>query len=142
MNFLGPPKLIFVSLIGFIFGGYMFVSWLPLAADRNAPIVTGRITNRTPIDQGGVPRVDFTIEVSDPPAVVHAHAQRYLIDQVPDEVRFRYSGDPDREVFLIDHEENPLWIALFCFAGSAVLGFLGFRGWTTARSTDVAAKNE
>ena len=106
----------------------MFYTWIPIAVDHNFPVVTGTITERTPIKQGGVPRVDFTIEISDPHAVVHAYAQRYLINEVPNEVSFRYSGQPNREVFLMEHEENPLSIALFCFTVSAILGFMGVRG--------------
>lgn len=125
MNFVNPRKMILVSVLSLLFGGYMFYTWLPIFADRHHPIVTGTVTQRTPIQQGGIPRVDFTIEIADPPATVHAHAQRYLIDEVPNEVSFRYSGDPDREVFLMDHEENPLWIALFCLGVGLFLGVFG-----------------
>ncbi len=93
MDFTSPHKMLLGSVIAVVFGGYMLYTRLPIAADRNFRIVTGTVTKRTPIDQGGVPRVDFTIELIAKPAVVHAHAQRYLIDEVPDEVRFRYSGD-------------------------------------------------
>ncbi len=130
MNFIRPHTMLIVAVIGAVFGSYMLYTWFPIAVDYNCPVVTGTITERTPIEEGGVPRVDFTIQVSEPPVVVHAHAQRYLIDQVPDEVRFRYSGDPGKEVFLMEHEENPLWIALFCFATStflAVVGLLALR---------------
>ena len=43
---------------------------------------------------------------------------------VPDEVRFHYSGDPAREVFLFEHEENPYWILLTCWGLSALLVLL------------------
>tara|TARA_R110002020_G_scaffold319161_9_gene535096 strand:+ start:610 stop:1020 length:411 start_codon:yes stop_codon:yes gene_type:complete len=128
MDFISPQKMLFVSLVGVLFGGYMLYTWLPIAVDRNYPIVTGTIKQRKPIDQGGIPRVHFEIELHDPPAIVHAYTQRYLIDEVPDQVKFRYSGDPQREVFLFEHEENPLWIALFCFVVSIFLGVSGVLG--------------
>ena len=132
MDVVSPQKMLLVSAIAAVFGGYMLYTWLPIAADRNFPIVTGTVTQRMPIDEGGIPRVDFTIELLEQPVVVHARAQRYLITVVPNEVQFRYSGDPDREVFLMEHEENPLWIALTCFAAAVFLGFLGVKGLTSA----------
>jgi hypothetical protein len=126
-------KLAFVSLVGFAFGTVMLVSWFPRLAVARSPVVTGNVVARTPIKEWGVPRVDFTIEIPGSSAVVHAHTQRYLMDRVPAQVRIRYSGDPSRQVYLFEHEENPLWIGLFCYAASAFLGAILVRRWATFR---------
>ncbi len=142
MNYFTPSLMLLVATHGVLFGGYMFYTWIPIAADLNFPVVTGTITERTPIKQSGIPSVDFTIEILDPPAVVHAYAQRYLLHKVPDEVSFRYSGEPSREVFLMEHEENPLLIALVCFAVSALFFFPVIReiGVPTIRTTQKMAR--
>jgi hypothetical protein len=116
------PKMVFIAAVAFVFGTIMFIAWIPRFAVASSPVVTGTVVARTPITEWGVPRVDFTIEIQGVPAVVHAHTQRYLLNQIPDQVRFHYSGDPSRQVYLFEHEENPLWIGLFCWAASAILG--------------------
>jgi hypothetical protein len=89
--------------------------------------VTGQVVARTPISEWGVPRVDFTIQIADSKEVVHAHTQRYLLEKVPDQVRFHYTGDASRAVYLFEHEENPLWIGLFCWGAAAFLGAVVYR---------------
>jgi hypothetical protein len=120
--------LIFAILCGVLCGGAHFFEWLPVFATRNAPIADGRIVARSPIRRLGiVPGADFTIRIEESGAIVHARTQRYLMQEVPDTVRFRYSGDPTREVFLFEEEESPLAIFIVCFVGSAFLGYVLFR---------------
>lgn len=114
-------KLFGVAVLGFLFGIVALIEWLPNFMVRNSPVVGGKIVQRQPIHQWGVPRVDFAINVDDSRDVVHAFAQRYLIDKVPEKVRFHYSGDPAREVFLFEHEEDPFWIMVVVWGGSAYL---------------------
>jgi hypothetical protein len=102
-----------------VFGGATFgLEALHIFAVRNDPVVTGHVVSRKPIRQYSVPRVDITIQLDDSEVQVHAHAQRYLMEQIPETVRFHFSSDPSREVFLLEHEENPYWIALFCWVCS------------------------
>lgn len=108
-------KMIFAILCGFLLGLLISVEAFHVFAVRNAPIVTGRIVAREPISQYSVPRVDFTIQIQGSDVRVHAHAQRYLMTQVPDVVRFHYNGDPTREVFLFEEEESPYLIVLICW---------------------------
>jgi hypothetical protein len=104
---------IVVSIVCGIFGGAAFATEaLHVFAVRNAPIVEGRIVARQPIEQYSVPRADLAIRIDGQDAIVHARVQRYMMQQVPDVVRFHYSGDPAREAFLFEHEENPYWITL------------------------------
>jgi hypothetical protein len=130
---LGTPKLVFVAVVGFLFGSIMLISWLPRLMVANSPVVTGNVRARAPITEWGVPRVDFTIEIPKTLEVVHARTQRYLLDRVPAQVRFHYSGDPSRQVYLFEHEENPLWIGLFCWAVSAILGTIVYHRWSSVR---------
>ncbi len=124
---VSTSKLFVVAVVGFIFGAVMLASWVPRMLVAGSPVVTGHVVARTPITEWGVPRADFTIKIADSGDVVHAHTRRYLLDRVPDEVRFHYSGDPSRAVYLFEHEENPLWIGLFCWAASAFLGVILFQ---------------
>jgi hypothetical protein len=130
---LPPLKAMFVLVFAILIGAVNFAEWLPIFAGRNAPIVTGTIVARQPIQRyGGVPGVDFTIRLA-PGVEVHALGGRYLMEKVPEQVQFRYSGDPTREVFLFEHEENPLWIFLFLWGVSLFLiGYLAL--WWLGRS--------
>jgi hypothetical protein len=111
-------KMIF-AIIGSLVCGLIFsFEAFHVFAVRNAPIVTGHIVARSPIRQYSVPRVDFTIQIEGSDTAVHAHTARYLINKIPDTVRFHYNGDPLREVFLFEHEENPYWIVLFLWGAA------------------------
>lgn len=124
---LGTRKLVCVAVVGFVFGSIMLIAWIPRVLVADSPIVSGAIRERAPIVEWGVPRVRFTIEVSETSETVHAYTQRYLQDRIPAQVRFRYSGDPTQRVYLFEHEENPLWIGLFCWTVSAFLGGVVYR---------------
>lgn len=112
---LTPAKVIFVIICAALAGLIFFIQAIDVLAVRNAPVVTGHIVARTPTRQYSVPRVDFTIRIDGTDTEVHAHAQRDLMPKVPDVVRFHYSGDPKRLVFLFEYDENPCWIFLFCW---------------------------
>jgi hypothetical protein len=90
--------------------------------------VTGYIRNKEAISLFGLrffERSKFVIKVKGTNEEVQAITGRYLLDQIPDVVRFYYSGDPSREVFLFEYEEDPLWIGLACVVGfNALLPFL------------------
>ncbi|QGQ22969.1 hypothetical protein F1728_09910 [Gimesia benthica] len=111
-------------VLGFIFGSYMFLCWLHEAVVSAAPVVTGTVIDRKEVQSMGKGWGDFTILITDPYAIVHAETQPYLLNEIPDQVRFRYNGDPAREVFLFEYEENPLYIALFCYACALFLSYL------------------
>src|SRR5262249_28029307 len=98
-DMLGTPRLLFIAVVGLIFGAVMLVSWLPRLAVAGSPVVAGKVVSRTPIQEWGIPRADFTIEIDGSRTVVHAHTQRYLIEKVSGRVRFRYSGDPSQLVY-------------------------------------------
>jgi hypothetical protein len=105
-----------------------FIEWLPVFATRNSPVVSGRIVARDPVRRlGFVPGADFTIRVEESGTIVHARTQRYLMQEMPDTVRFHFSGDSAREVFLFEEEESPLAIFIVCFVGSTFLGYILFR---------------
>jgi len=119
--------MLFAAVVGLIFGAVMLASWVPRALVSGSPIVSGQVIARSPIKEWGIPRADFTIRIADSKEVVHAHTQRYLIDRVPEQVRFHYSGDASRPVYLFEHEENPLWIGLFCWVAAAFLGAMVYK---------------
>jgi len=120
--------LVFAIACGVLCGMAHFAEWLPVFATRRAPVVSGRIVARQPITRFGfVPSADFTIRIEETGTVVHARTQRYLLKDMPETVRFHFSGDPAREVFLFEEEESPFAIFVVCFVGSAFLGYILFR---------------
>ena len=132
-----PAKVVFGIICGFLAGLIFFVEAVDIFSVRNAPIVEGRIVSRAAIRQYSVPRVDFTIRIAGTDTEVHARAQQKLITNAPEVVRFHYSGNPSREVFLFEHEDNPYWLVLL-FWGLALLLIVSIRsarvrkalGWT------------
>jgi hypothetical protein len=124
-----PGKILLGIICGVLCGATFFVEAAHIFAVRDAPIVVGHVVGRVPIRQFSVPRADLTIRIAETGTEVHARVQRYLMADVPDEVRFHYCGDPAREVFLFEHEENPYWIVMTCWGLSVLLGVL----WIAAR---------
>jgi hypothetical protein len=96
----------------------MLIFSIPRLMVAASPIVTGMVVDRAAHDEWA----DFAIALPDSSVIVHARTQRYLLDKVPVKVRFHYSGDPSRQVYLFEHEENPLWIGLFCWALAIAFG--------------------
>ncbi len=94
--------------------------WVPQLMVMNSPVVSGTVVTHEEIKQWGLPREDFTLRLDDGTRV-HARVEKYLRNRIPHEVRFRYSGNPEREVFLFEHEQNLLWIALLCWGLSALM---------------------
>ena len=113
---------VFFAIICGVLGGLTFsAEAFHVFAVHNAPIVTGRVLTRVPIEQYSVPRVDFTIQIVNSDIKVHAQTQRYLMSKIPDIVRFRYNGDPNREVFLFEQENNPYLKVLSCWGVALAL---------------------
>jgi hypothetical protein len=85
----------------------------------NAPIVAGDIIRRAWFQRwGGIPGAELTIKLVEQDVTVIAHTNKDDMQNLPQRVRFQYTGDPGREVF-IEGEEHPLWIALFLWTVSA-----------------------
>lgn len=84
----------------------------------NAPLVEGQIVQREQTRRwGGIPAGKVTVRLLDEDVVVSAITLRSDMQKLPERVCFRYTGDPNREVF-IEGEENPLWVTLLCWAMS------------------------
>jgi hypothetical protein len=101
--------------------------------DLGAPVVNGVVVSHTKLSGGWHESERFMIEVpaaagSTPgpaaPALVRADTRGYVKLKAGDVVRFRYTGDPAREVFLFEHEENPHWVMLFCLGCAALFSFI------------------
>lgn len=89
----------------------------------NKPIVEGHVLARAPCKYDSAPGVDFTIRL-DNGVQVHAMTGRYLLNKIPGTVRFHYSGDPRKIVFLFEYQENPLLLYLVCWLGCLLAGLL------------------
>jgi hypothetical protein len=93
--------------------------YLHIRGAGEAPVVEGDIINRAEYrHSGGIPGGKLTIQIVGQPATVTAITNKDAMKSLPQRVRFHYTGDPSREVF-IEGEENPLWIALLLWVVSA-----------------------
>jgi hypothetical protein len=106
------PTIILGTICGLMLGSIYLLDFIHILAVRNAPIVTGHIVAQKPIQRFLLRRVDFTIQIDGTNTEVHACTERYLMYKNLKDVRFHYSGDPSREVFLFEYESNPIWMAL------------------------------
>ena len=124
--------IIFAIICGILGGVFMgvvsFAESAHIFAVRNEPIVTGHVVAREEIKYFSMPRADFTIRIDGTQTEVHAQTGQYLLygsncqrTIIPEVVRFHYSGDPAREVFLFEYEGSPYWIALFFWGATAFL---------------------
>ena len=129
--YFSSGKVIAAFLCGVVGGAIFFVQWLDVYRDRQAPLMTGHVIARRPCKVLGLfPRTDLTIRLEDG-TEVHSRVGHYVSDKVQDSVRFRYAGDPAKEVFLIDFENSPFWIFVMFWAGALVLGL--FYYWQRIR---------
>src|SRR5262245_26112556 len=101
---MSKAEILLGILCGLGLGIPFAVEALAVFAVRDAPIVTGHVLSRELIRPYSIPRIDYSIRVDGTDQVVHARVQRYLLDRIPQVVRFRYDGDPRKEVFLFEHE--------------------------------------
>jgi len=115
----------FLVVLAALCGLLFLVPAIQILSDLNAPIVDGSVISRKPVHlYNFFPRADFTILINGTDARIHAITGRYLLDEIPNKVRFHYSGDPAKEVFLFEYEENPCWILLFCWGISVVCAII------------------
>lgn len=86
---------------------------------RDAPFVEGDVIHREAFRRfGGVPAGRLSIRIVGTDTVVIAETNKQALRELPARVRFRYNGDPWREVF-VEGEEDPFWVALFLWVVSA-----------------------
>lgn len=112
-------KLIFVLPFAIGIAAGETVEYIHILGAVDAPIVEGTIVRREEFRRwGGVPAGKLTIELADQEVSVIARTNKEAMKKLPDKVRFQYTGDPEREVF-IEGEEHPFWVALFLWAVSA-----------------------
>ena len=96
-----------------------FMEWQKIRHDKKSPLVKGFVVKREPIIYKGIiPGAKFLIKVENSDETVHAKTQRYLLNKIPDRVNFHYTGNPTREVYLMDFEENPFWMFVICLFGT------------------------
>lgn len=94
------------------------VEYVHILGAGDAPIVEGDIIRREDYSRAGIPGGKLTIRLVGQNITVTANTNKVAMKDLPQRVRFQYTGDPDREVF-IEGEEHPLWVALFLWIVSA-----------------------
>ena len=109
-------KARFLMALSALCGAAFFIQAVPVLENYRAPVVDGTVVARKAVRVHEIlPRADFTIQIDGEDVEVHAITGRYLLDRIPDKVRFHYSGDATRVVFLFDYEQNPIWMCLLCW---------------------------
>jgi hypothetical protein len=114
---------VIVVCIGILCGLACFDQWVEIFKVRNAPITKGHIVARTQTKNVLGPVIDFSILLNGTDITVHSRAslsKRYII---PDDVSFRYSGDPSKRVILLGYEGKPLLVAALFWSLSLVVAF-------------------
>jgi hypothetical protein len=119
-------KLTWVTIFAIPLGGWQFVEWWHAHQAQRYPLVEGRVIERTEFRRwGGIPAGRLTIRSSAVAGDVVAEVAKYAMEQIPDDVRFHYSGDPTREVF-VEGERNPIWAMLIFWGLPPILWALYF----------------
>ena len=120
---MGLPRLVlltFAAVTVVIAVWHTAEAWHVLGATRS-PLVAGEVIRREPWRRfGRVPAGRLSIRILGSDTVVVAETDRTALEGLPHRVRFHYTGDPGREVF-VEGEEQPLWVALFLWAVSGGL---------------------
>src|ERR1700744_4707145 len=84
-----------VAIVGLPLAVIFCIPWTVRTIATIHPVVTGNVIARTPIVGGWYGGdTDFTIQIPDSGALVHARIMNPHATRVPDQVRFHYSGDP------------------------------------------------
>ena len=110
---------IFATPLGIWYLAEAVHAWSAMSSPQVDGIVLARAEDRR---FGGIPAGRMTIKIENTDIVVTARVNRAALDRFGKRVRFHYTGDPTREVFL-DGEEDPFWafgVAVF-FLGCPVV---------------------
>jgi hypothetical protein len=119
-------KLTWITIFAIPLGGWQFAEWWHAHQAKRYPLVEGHVINRTEFRRwGGIPAGRLTIRSSAVAGDVVAEVPKYAMEQIPDDVRFHYSGDPTREVYL-EGESNPFWAVVIFWGMPPVLWALYF----------------
>jgi hypothetical protein len=118
---LNKPILVLVFVICVPLGAMLFGEWLHMWTARNYPLVEGTIIHREPFSRfGGIPAGRLSIRIAHTDTIVIAEVNKTAMENFPNGVRFHYSGNPAREVFL-EGEENPFWAVVFLWGSPLIL---------------------
>ncbi|MFC1806074.1 hypothetical protein ACFL09_03745 [Planctomycetota bacterium] len=123
MYFLKLNKTTLTILFVFCYpiGAWELWEYLVILRAQSHPVVEGTVITREEFRRcGGIPAGKFTIEIDETGETVVARTSAHVLAKMPDRVRFHYTGDPAKEVFL-QGEGNPIWIALIMLGGPIIL---------------------
>jgi len=105
---LNKPLLVVIFIFAMPLGGWYLAEAIHAWSGMNGPQVDGIVLKREEYRRfGGIPAGRVTIKIENTETVVTAEVNRAALERFGKRVRFHYTGDPTREVFL-DGEENPL----------------------------------
>ncbi len=104
---------------GFLFSCVVIMNFqflpsaLQIIKNRTYPVVTGNIINTSEVDTYLAPLVNIQLQIEGSNDAVYAITGPYVLKCSPEKAQFRYSGNPNEEVFLFEYEENPFFILIF-----------------------------
>ena len=109
----GRALMIVALPLSWALGNILLVEWLDARESAAWHLASGEVTGFEYVTVYAVAtRPKVTIRVDGSGETVHAVLSMNAADQVPERVTFRYSGDANREVQLLE-EDDPLRYALF-----------------------------
>jgi len=137
------------SLVGFrIIGGLLMIlalgasviyfrDYITTRPDPSWPIVHGEVISRSMIRVGGIARRPYLrIRVVPSGPIVHAILATNAMQDIPDNVSFRYSGDPTKEVELLEETSSLAGALMFLgIAGSVPIAWSWYIRRQRARTT-------
>jgi hypothetical protein len=117
-------KLIVTLPFAIAIAAWQTQEYVHLRGALGTPVVDGDVIRREEFRRfGGIPAGRLSIRIVGTDTIVIAETNKQKMQELPGRVRFHYTGDPSREVF-VEGEGHPLWVALFLWVFSA--GILAF----------------
>jgi hypothetical protein len=112
-------KMIFILPFAMGIAVWETHEFVHLCGAMGATVVEGDVIRRQEFRRfGGIPAGRLSIRIVGTDTVVIVETNKQAMRDLPERVRFRYTGDPKREVF-VEGEEHRLGVALFLWVVSA-----------------------
>jgi len=121
---LNKPLLVVLFVFATPLGFWYLAEAIHAWQSMKSPKVEGTVLTREEYRRfGGIPAGRLTIRLEDTNTVVTALVAKSALERFGTRVRFHYTGDPTREVFL-EGEEDPAWafgVAVFFLVCPTIL---------------------
>ena len=130
---LNKPILCLILAFGIPICVWQAIESVHVISNSEFPVKNGTIISKQKTSKFGVPRYKIRILVENTEFEVLAITNVAFAESCSDQVRFRFCGNPEVEVFL-EGEEDPTHVAMIIGGACVLLSFLylkfrGRKGW-------------